>query len=295
MKQLFKNLISYKISQKIDLNTLEEKLKAQEFHPCLSQELNTIGWSHFLNKEPYVLVNNHLFINVRSQKKLLPSSVVNEYLKIKADAIAEEQGFKVGRKQLKEIKEDLIIELLPKAFTVTKDDIVWFDFNNNRFHVNSTSVSKVDEIIGLIAKTFEEFPLTPIHTNKSPSAAMTNWLINEDADLPSPLNTEEGCEVKGVGENVPVIKYKSYDVFSEDIKEHIKEGKVCTQLNLSWEDKVSFVLNEDLHLKQIKYLEKVEVENEEDLSASLLIEADSLSEILNVLIEQGLGGYKSND
>ena len=48
-------------------------------------------------------------------------------LKQRAEQIEAEDGFKPGRKRLKELKEQIRDELLPRAFSLASDMRVWID------------------------------------------------------------------------------------------------------------------------------------------------------------------------
>ncbi len=61
---------------------------------------------------------------------LLPTTVVNQVTRARAAEIEEQQGYKPGRKQLKELKEQVTEELLPRAFSNRRDTRVWIDPDN---------------------------------------------------------------------------------------------------------------------------------------------------------------------
>lgn len=298
MKQQFKSMTIYKLDVKEDilslLGDIEEKIKDYIFSPPLPSEPSSIGFEKVIENH-HLNLNGHLFFKVRSDSKLLPASVVNEYLRIKCDEIEQEQGYKPGRKQKMDIKEEVILTLLPKAFVVSKEDYVWIDVKNKRLIINNTSVSKLDDIISLLFKVFENINISPIYTELSPTGFMTS-VISQKIEMPEYFSIENEFELKEQIEDGSTIKYKRYGIDNEDILNHINNGKVCVQLSLSWQDKISFSLIDSMQIKQIKYMDLVESDKgeENDYESSLTLESMSLSNLIDELLEYCLGGIKDD-
>src|SRR5690606_2162010 len=124
--------------------------------------------------------NGQYLITLRADKKLLPTTVINQVAKAKAQDIEEQQGFKPGRKQMKEIKEQVTDELLPKAFSVYRDTRVWIDTHNHWLVIDAAAAAKSDEVLGVLAKAMEALPISPLYVEQSPASAMTNWLISDE-------------------------------------------------------------------------------------------------------------------
>ncbi|MCC3289299.1 recombination-associated protein RdgC, partial [Bacillus cereus] len=73
---------------------------------------------------------DQLLFALRAQKRLLPSTVVHQVAADRIDEITAQQGYRVGKKQRKEITDRVHDELLPKAFLVHRDTQVWIDLKN---------------------------------------------------------------------------------------------------------------------------------------------------------------------
>lgn len=92
-------------------------------------DLQTRGWvSPKAEGEPFVhRSGQQLLISLGLEKKLLPSTVINQFTKARAAEIEEREGYKPGRKQMKEIKEAVTDELLPRAFAIRSRINAWID------------------------------------------------------------------------------------------------------------------------------------------------------------------------
>jgi recombination associated protein RdgC len=185
----FKNLQVYRLPAPwaITAAQLEADLAPHAFQPCTSLDMQTQGWvSPRENGELVYSLNKQILLLLGTEKKLLPTTVINQVTKIKAAEIEEQQGFKPGRKQMKELKEDVTDELLPRAFSIWRQTWVWIDPVNGWLVVDAGSPAKADEVIKLLIKSIDKLPMEALHVVQSPVAAMTEWLwTKRRAVLPS--------------------------------------------------------------------------------------------------------------
>lgn len=296
----FKNLRFFRLHPDWNADTIDEQVAKKAFSPGSSQDPSSIGWAAAADHTDLVhRVQGQLLLSAKSEKKLLPSTVINQVAKARAKDKEEEQGYKVGRKQMKELKEDLITELLPKAFSIERYVSVWIDPENRWLAIDAAAAATADEVMGLIAKTFDVFPALPIYTEQSPAAAMTSWLAS--FQVPYPFSIDQDTELRASGESRSVVRYARHNLDSDEIRHHISDGKQCTRLALTWADKISFVLTEGLELKRLAPTDLL-TDQQEDSSQdeAFTFDADFLLMCteLNVLIHElldALGGEKNTN
>ena len=138
----FKNLQIYRLPAPWHFapQHLEEALKPQSFVPSESNELLRQGWDAPRPNGGLVhTVNKQMLIMLGTEKKLLPSSVINQVAKAKAAELEEQQGFRPGKKAMKELKERVADELLPRAFTLRSNVWTWIDPVNGWLVVDAAS------------------------------------------------------------------------------------------------------------------------------------------------------------
>jgi len=180
----FKNLKIYRLSAPWTLTgeKLEESLERHAYQSGNNLDMQSVGWiSPRENGALSHTVNQQILLSLRAEKKLLPTTVVNQVARARAQEIEEQQGYKPGRKQMKEIKERVTDELLPKAFSVYRDTRVWIDPVNHWLVIDAAASAKADEVIGLLVKTIDPLPLENLYVAQSPAAAMTGWLAEDEA------------------------------------------------------------------------------------------------------------------
>lgn len=173
--------------------------------------------------------------------------------KAKAQEIEEQQGFKPGRKQMKEIKETVKETLLPRAFSILRDTRAWMDTRNGWLCIDASSAARCDELLQLLNRAIDKFPLANLHVQTSPAAAMTEWLAGGEA--PANFTIDQDTELRSTGEGRATVRYVRQSIEAEDVRRHIEAGKQCTRLAMTWADRISFVLSESLAIKRIAPLD----------------------------------------
>lgn len=295
----FKNLKLYRLAPNAKLDGLYEALQSCQFQSCGSQEGQSSGWIEPREDSPFVYqVGDHLLITLRTEKRLLPASVINLATRKRVVQIKEQQGFKPGRKQTKEIKEQIIMELLPKSHVVQSDTWAWIDTTNGWFVIDTGSASKSDEVLGLLAKTLTSFPIVPLHVEMSPAAAMTAWLMDDEA--PIGFTFDQDTELRSTGESRASVRWQRQSIETGEARHHIQAGKQCTRLAMTWNDRVSFVLTENLDIKRVAPLDVLkdnsdaQATNEaEQFEADFALFAGETSRMLADLVA-ALGGLRGD-
>jgi len=297
----FKNLQIYRLTAPWTMTSeqLEASLAPQAFAACGNLDMQTQGWvpprPHKDGTGPLVhTVNRQLLLQLSTEKKLLPSTVINQVTKARAAEIEEQQGFKPGRKQMKELKEQVTDELLPRAFSVQRSTRVWIDPVNGWLVVDAASPAKADEVFKLLLKSLETLPFASLRTERSPLSAMTDWLAADEA--PAGFTVDQDTELRATGEGKATVRYVRHTLEPEDVRRHIAAGKQCTRLAMTWSDRVSFVLTETLAVKRVAALDVLKentdstMQNEDErFDTDFALMTGELAKLVGDLV-QALGG-----
>ncbi len=297
----FKNLQIYRLPTpwNIELAKFDELLSRAPFNRCPSNEPLSKGWISPRRDGSLVFsLGGQWLIALAVEQRLLPSSVVNDEVKDRAEAMEAQQGYAPGRKQLKELRERVTEELMPRAFTRRRSTFVWIDPKNGWFCVDASSPGKAEEVIEHLRHCLDEFPLTMLHTQVSPTSAMADWLAGGDA--PAGFTIDRDCELKAAGEERAAVRYVRHpldgDEIAGEIKAHLASGKLPTKLALTWDDRISFVLSEKLEIKRLAFLdllkeqaEKTAEHADEQFDADFALMTGEFARFLPHVVE-ALGG-----
>jgi recombination associated protein RdgC len=293
----FKNLQIYRLPAPWSMSPeqLETALAPHAFTDASSLDLQNQGWCSPRDKGGLVhVVNRQMLIALATEKKLLPSTVVNQVAKAKAAEIEEQQGFAPGRKQMKEIKEQVTDELLPRAFSIRRNTMVWIDPVNGWLVVDAGTAAKADEVIKLLIKSVDPLPLRTLRVQQSPLAAMTHWLSADEA--PHGFTVDQDTELRSTGETKATVRYVRHTLEAADVRRHIESGKQCTRLALTWADRISFVLTESLTIKRVAPLDVIKEgqdslgrDADERFDGDMMLMTGELGRMMEALVE-ALGG-----
>jgi recombination associated protein RdgC len=294
----FKNLSVYRLPAPYALTAeqLAEALQSQAFTPASSNELLRQGWDSPRGNGALVhALNAQYLLKLVTEKKILPGKAVNERAKEMANKLEDEQGFRPGKKAMKELKERAADEMLPKAFSVKSHLNVWIDPKNGWLAVDAASPSKADEVIKLLLKSVDKMPLESLRVQRSPVAMMTAWLKQEASALDYDFTIDQDATLQAVGDGKAQVGLKNHSLDPEDIWQHLSSGKQCTRLAMTWNSRISFVLTESLAIKCIKALDVIKENqsityNDDDrFDNDFFLMSSELAKMLADLVE-ALGG-----
>ena len=294
----FKNATYYSLgSMGITTEQLHEKLAARPFMPCGASDMETRGWVSPTGDDRMALdVNGHVLICLMIERKLLPGPVVNEQAAEKAKLIEQQQGYKVGRKQLKEIKEFVAVELMAKAFTRKRKLFAWIDTNNLRLVIDTPSDRHAEDVLNALRDSLDVFPVKMLRTALSPVSVMTAWLAAGEAS--GAFTIDRDCKLSAVTDERATVRYTHHELDGKDVQDHLAAGKLPETLGLTFDDRVSFVLTEKGKLNRLAFLDAIKEEvaqkaESQDMQAEadFAIMSGELSRVLDGVIA-ALGGIQ---
>lgn len=253
----FRNARVFRFSKPFDISAeqLEAQLQADVFKPCGPQELSRHGWVPPLGRHSEQLVhsaNGYHLIALRREEKLIPGPVIKELVEEKAEAIEAEQGRKVRRKEKDELKELVLQEMLPKAFSRNRRSFAYLAPAQGLMVVDAGSAKQAEDLASALRKSLGSLPVRPPALEQAPAFTFTGWLT-ESIDLPDTLTLGNECELKDPSEDGGVVRCKGLDLKTDEIRNHLDAGMQVTKLALTWDDSLSFVLDEEFGIRRLKF------------------------------------------
>lgn len=258
----FKNLAVYRFTEPFTLSAevLAEKLAQQPFRPCGAQDEFSVGWTAPLGRSSDSLVHvmgGFLMVCAKKEEKVLPASVINELLVEKIEEQEAREMRKLPSKERSRLKDELIFELLPRAFSFSRKTFAYIDTQGGWLVVDSASAKKAEDLLSLLRKCVGSLPVVPLLTNAKPAGIMTQWLL-DPSSMPSDLAVEDECELRSPEAEGGIVRCKRHDLSLPEIKNHLDSGKQVIKLALNWSERISFVLDENLSIKRLKFMDLVQ-------------------------------------
>jgi len=285
----FRNLTLFRFSEHTakSLKSLEPKLEKHRLRPPGPIELMTSGFVSPLGRDEEVLthrVGDFVLVHAANEARLLPSSVVSEELAVRLKKISEKERRKVGSKERKRLKDEVLTDLLPRAFTKMSRTSCYLSLKTGWLVLDTSSRKSAEAAVTQLREALGSFPVVPMAPEESPRALMTDWLIR--GKLPAGLVLGDECELRDPAEAGAVVRCRRQDLETDEVREHLKSGKQVFQLGLIYEDRIGFVLGEDLTVRKLRFLDQVQDElgeTDRDLGAA---ELDAVFALMTLELER---------
>ncbi|MCF6354321.1 MAG: recombination-associated protein RdgC [Candidatus Polarisedimenticolaceae bacterium] len=257
----FKNLRLYRLTKPFNLSpeALHEQLTEKASRPCAGLEPSTYGWTAPLGRHSELLThaaNGYIMICTRKEEKVLPATVVQEILAEKVAVIEDEQARTVRRNEREELRQGILVELLPKAFSKSSRTYAYIDAKGGWLVVDASSASKAEELVSLLRETLGTLPAIPPTVHSAPASILTHWL--NGLDLPAGYTIEDQCELRDPSAEGAIVRCTKQDLLSDEIQTHLKAGKQATKLAIAWHERLTCVLCDDLSVKRLRFTDIIQ-------------------------------------
>lgn len=295
---MFKSISIYTLAEPVDTDTgtIEAAIETALFTECGPTQEKSIGFVPPRGDDHGALLevvdSRHLLMRARIETKSVPAAAVRKKALEAARKIEDETGFKAGKKVMRELMDEAKLTLLPTALPRQADVWIWVDLATERVMFSTTTQGRLDDVITLVSNALPFFAMHHITTVTTPQTAMTQWLLAEHpADWPADLTIDRECELESNDDVQSVVRFTRHSLDSDDVRNHIQQGKLPTKLALSFDGRTAFVLNRSLQLKKINFLEGVfeERQSKEDKADAFDADAAIATAELTLVID-GLVG-----
>jgi len=253
---LFKNLVFHRLPANWELSAadFESQLSGSPLKPCGPFDMSSRGWVPVTGGGRLLhTVNQQHMVALGVDEKLLPGSIVRQIAQERAEVQAREQGFPVGRKQMRDLRARVGDELRARALTRRRTTRAWLDPVAGWFAVDAASIPRAELVVETLSDTLGSFAPQLIETGRSPQASMASWLLR--AEAPDRFSIDDDLELQSADKAKSIIRYTRHPLDGKEIRGHLAAGKYPTRLGLTWNDRVSFVLTDKLQVKRIDFLE----------------------------------------
>ncbi len=270
----FRNLTLFRFPTTTKLDELNTGLGECLLKPVGPLELSSRGFISPFGRGDDELSHTRgdaTWLAVGGEDKILPGSVVNDMLAKKLAEIEQKEGRKPGGRTRKRIKDELITDLLPRAFVKPSRTDALIDLGHGVVAVDTSSRKSGENVVSEIRRALGSFPALPLNAEIAPRTVLTGWVAGEE--MPEGLSLGDECELRDPIDQGAVVKVQRMELQSDEIAKHLESGKQVTRLALTLDDHVSFVLGEDLVVRKFKLLDGavdgLESTEREDLRAEL--------------------------
>ncbi|WP_110665126.1 recombination-associated protein RdgC [Salinicola halophilus] len=283
----------------LDTVAFDEALACCAFRPVSDREARRVGWTKPAGSQSELYaheIHRHILLAMLRQERLLPAAVVNEEVNERREARESAEGQSLSRRERQLLKEQVLEELLPQAFTTTKRFELWWDTSRRLIGVNASSRKRAEEVLDLLRQTLDSLKVTPLATKTPPGRGMTQWLSDAES-RPASLLLGDQVELRAA-EDDGVYRARAVDLDSAELQSLMEGGRQASKMAIGIEGVARFVLHDDLSIKGLEFDDKLldEASQSEDgddpavrLETDFALWSNALGQLVDQLVEW-LGG-----
>ncbi len=290
----FRNLTLFRLAADAvpEPAALADALAAHRLRPCGPLETTTRGAVPPLASDedaPLVhAVGDCMLVCVGQEDKLLPAAVVNQELAHRVRKIAATQARPVTGRERKRLKAEVLDELLPRAFARPSRLNAYFDRKHGWLVLDTASRKAAENALSTLRHALGSLPAVPLAPRQSARQLMTQWLTR--GQLPAGLALGEECELRDPGSaGGALVRCRHQVLESDEIREHLRNGKQAYQLGLEFDGRLGLVLGEDLVVRKLRFFDVVTEALDELQDASAAGELDARFALMTGELERLLG------
>lgn len=226
---------------------------------------------------------------MREDTKAVPAEEVNKKATERVAEIKESFGRIVGKKELREIKDQVLLDLLPRAFTKTRRTHVLFSERTSCVYVNTGSQKVADLVMTLLVHSLISVKTSTVHVSEPKmglTARLKNWL-NEEEDSFGSFEPVSEVVLKDADRKW-AIKADNLRNTQDALREAIEKSASVSSIGFMNEEGVFFRITDALRIKGVKH---TVVEDDEDTDvhhcylSQLASEIATLDDIMDELLE----------
>ena len=262
-----------------------------EFVACGPTQELSVGWAPPREAHGAMVeaVGGQLILKLAIETKSVPASELKRHLEARVERIEQVTGRKPGKKERRELTEEIKLDLLPAAFPKRVDILVWIDRENGLLVIDTATASRADRVISALVSAIPGVKIGHIESSNSPQALMAS-MLSDGASMGPRLFLGADCELAASDETNAKIRFANCDLDTDEIKGHIRQGKQVNRLGLVFSGRVSFVLDKAGRLRRLKLMDVVpDSKDESGFDADVTIMTGELTPLIDDL-RRAMGG-----
>jgi len=253
-KSIMKNIQMYSIDPDwvFDEDHLLKVMASRESREIGRMDLSHIGWGRFENGEFIIRTGDKLLLKLTERKKVVPPAAVKMELNKKVKDFERKEGRSPARKEKNELKDEVMMEILPKALEVEKNMFMIIDIADKRMYVGAGTLKAGDDIAGAVVEDLG-ISVVPYTGSEDMVVSMTHWLMNDGVADDESFAIGGSCSMEGADEKKSKVKLSNVNLSSDECREHVAVGYKVVDIELYIPDTVSFTITKDTTIKKLAF------------------------------------------
>lgn len=294
---MFRNLRFYRLQGPWpdSEEALSERLEEARFVPCSPFSEQAAGWETPTGRDADLLcrrVGGCDLLSLRRQSRLLPAAAVNELLPERIAAFASRFGREPGRKERRQLRDEVYGELLPKALLKSQRIRGFYLESESLIAIDATTAARAELFLDQLRAAFGSLVVRPLAFRQPVGALLNRVLLGQG---PGELRLGRECRMQDPAAAKSSVQWLDMDLTGEPARRQLQDGLKLLRLGVDFDGVLSCVLDLDGVLRKLRVPEgdAAEVGDEEEvarLDAEFVMATGSVRRLLETLRKQ-LDGY----
>ena len=292
-KLFFKSFLPYRLTKTVeafhDVDALNAALAVRPRRDPTSQEIHTAGFAlayvpreqTLADREDPALVdelepeaplfvrsvNNgeFLLVAVTEVERRIDSGGIKLAVQRRVAQIEQSQLRKVYKKERDQLKDEVIQASLPTALLREKTTYALIVPGADLIFVNAASPRKAELVLSLLREVLGSLPVRPVSAKLRPAASFTEWV--KTSKCPSGLHLLDAVMMESTAAEGTKLAAVRADLESDEVINHLATGLEVTRLALGFEDKMGFMLDNNLRFSKVFFSDLLHDQADADAGA----------------------------
>lgn len=249
---MFKNLTVLHLEAAPVADTLADQLAAGVLNPCGKLQTASAGWVSPYGPQSEVLahwVGRCCLIRYGVEEKVLPTAVVRAALDERVTEAQQRTGHPAGRREKLRLKDEVMMDLLPRAFVKPRSVDAYLDFEAGWLVIDSTSAKLVDDLVTQLRMNLTGLRVVAPDLDQRVSRLLSQWLSG--ATLPDGFALGDECDLRDERDVTATIRCRRQDIDQPDIRRHLERGMQAFRLGMTWNERLKFTLTDQFTMSRM--------------------------------------------
>jgi len=253
---MFRNLRYYRLDSDWPESeeALSQNLEKAGFEPCGPLTERSTGWVPIDSDTSDLLarrVGGADLIKLRSQSRVLPSSVINEELETRIEEFRQRMQDPPSPREKRRLKAESRDELLPKA--MLKSDRIWgyTDLKEKVIGIDAAQDSAAERFIRRLQASIDGLNIRPLRYMQPVDKLLTGIFFD---DAPRQFSLGRECRMKDPADSGSTVRWTDFDLSDQTIRNHVANGMCLTNLAIEYDNVMSCVLDENGVISKLRFI-----------------------------------------
>lgn len=250
---MLKNIVPYRLLESfaLDAEALAEALDTHRFNPCGRSDPYAQGFVPVIPELDALThaANGCIALMLREEEKILPASVVRDELNERVAEREHREHRKIRKREKDALKDEIVLELLPRAFSRFKHTLIVIDAAEGFIYVDAASYRQSETALEALREAIGSLPVAPLSTEDAPASVMTDWL---SGNPPREIELGESVVLEDPQTEGARVTIRRLDLHSDQVREHLAAGLRVQRLSVNYDERLSATLDADYSIKQFQ-------------------------------------------